>query len=269
MSTVPDRQRKPMLPVLMYHGLHADSGARGRYDPLYSVHPDAFARQLDWLLESGHQTVRIGSTPIQWNLGDASRPVLITFDDGDVSNIEIALPMLLERGMVAEFFITSDFIDTPGMLSRHEVRQLADSGMGIGAHGKSHRFLEDLDPQDLQRELEESRRLLAGITGGSVDALALPGGRGGERERLAALHLGYRHLFGSMPGANQPPAYENWWQRIAITRNTSLDQFAELVQWQGLHPRLSQARFIALSWPKCVLGNAGYERLRARWLMQR
>ena len=83
-------------------------------------------------------------------------PLSITFDDGDVSNIEVALPMLLERGMVAEFFITSDFIDQPGMLSSKDVRSLADAGMGIGAHGKSHRFLEDLDQEDLEVELEDS-----------------------------------------------------------------------------------------------------------------
>ena len=139
---------------------------------------------------------------------------------------------------------------------------------GIGAHGKSHRFLEDLDQKDLEAELEHSRLRLSSITGCRIDALALPGGRGGERERLAASRHGYHHLFGSMPGANPSPADGNWWQRIAITRNTSLERFAELVQWQGLHPRLSQARFIALSWPKRLLGNAGYERLRARWLAQ-
>lgn len=37
------------LPVLMYHGLHADPGARGRFDAVYSVTPVAFARQMDWL----------------------------------------------------------------------------------------------------------------------------------------------------------------------------------------------------------------------------
>ena len=119
-------------------------------------------------------------------------------------------------------------------------------------HGKSHRFLEDLDPQDMQSELVDSRLQLSGITHRNIDALALPGGRGGERERLAALRLGYRHLFGSMPGANQKTDGEGWWQRIAITRSIPLERFAELVQWQGLHPRFSQARFIALSWP-CLL----------------
>ena len=269
MNTQCNKPRKPMLPVLMYHGLHAGQHARGRYDSVYSVHPDEFARQLDWLLDSGHHTVRINPTLAQTTATTGTRrPVLITFDDGDVSNIEVAMPRLLERGMAAEFFITSDFIDQPGMLSSRDVRSLADAGMGIGAHGKSHRFLEDLDQQDLEAELENSRLRLSSITGCRIDALALPGGRGGERERLAALRHGYHHLFSSMPGANPSPADGNWWQRIAITRNTSLERFAELVQWQGLHPRLSQARFIALSWPKRLLGNAGYERLRARWLAQ-
>ena len=264
MSTPGHGFHRPMLPVLMYHGLHADQNAHGRYDSVYSVHPDEFARQLDWLLDNGHHTLRIGMPPLP-----TSRPVLITFDDGDVSNIEVALPLLLERGMVAEFFITSDFIGQPGMLSSQDVRSLSDAGMGIGAHGKSHRFLEDLDQADMEKELEDSRLRLSSITHCDIEALALPGGRGGERERVAALQQGYRYLFGSMPGTNRHTGEESWWQRIAITRNTSLERFAELVQWQGLHPRLSKARFIALSWPKRVLGNAGYERLRARWLIQR
>ena len=254
------------MPVLMYHGLHADAHSRGRYDPVYSVHPEQFARQLDWLLGNGLHSVRSDDAPDHQD--PPEQPVLITFDDGDISNIEVALPMLLERGMVAEFFITSDFIDHPGMLSSGDVRSLAESGMGIGAHGKTHRFLEDLDQAELEAELEDSHLRLSAITGYRINSLALPGGRGGERERTAALQRGYRHLFGSMPGPNHAPADQQWWQRIAVTRNTSLDRFGDLVLWRGLHPRLAQARFAALSWPKRLLGNARYERARARWLSQ-
>ncbi|MEO6519740.1 MAG: polysaccharide deacetylase family protein, partial [Pseudoxanthomonas sp.] len=157
----------------------------------------------------------------------------------------------------------------PGMLSSRDVRSLAEAGMGIGAHGRSHRFLSDLDPSELDAELEESRERLAAITGLKTDALALPGGRGGIRERNAALRQGYRHLFGSMPGRNAVPGVADWWQRVAITRNTSIAQFSQLVRWHGLHPRIAQARFIALTWPKRLLGNAAYERVRARWLVQR
>ena len=46
-----------MLPILMYHGLHADADARGRFDPVYSVDPGRFARQLDWLQAQGYRAV--------------------------------------------------------------------------------------------------------------------------------------------------------------------------------------------------------------------
>jgi peptidoglycan/xylan/chitin deacetylase (PgdA/CDA1 family) len=257
-----------MLPVLMYHGLHADERANGRYDRVYSVHPGDFARQLDWLLANGYRAIRIGEPAAGTGPAVAGRlrPVAITFDDGDVSNLEVALPLLRERGMSAQFFITSDFIGQPGMLSAADLRALAAAGMSIGAHGRSHRFLEDLDIDALEAELRDSRQQLSSITGQAVDALALPGGRGGERECRAALAQGYRHLFGSVPGPNRGMAAGDWWQRIAVTRDMPLPRFASLVTWQGLRPRLALARHSALAWPKRLLGNAGYERLRARLL---
>src|SRR5690606_21962509 len=129
------------LPVLMYHGLHPGPDAPGRFDPVYSVHPDAFAAQLDWLQRNGYRAVAASDREA---LEDGRR-VVITFDDGDVSNLEIALPLLRERGMVATFFVTSGFVGQPGMLSPRQVAALAEAGMEIGAHGHSHAFLEDLD----------------------------------------------------------------------------------------------------------------------------
>lgn len=249
-----------MLPVLMYHGLHDDAHAHGRYDPVYSLRPADFAYQLDWLVAQGYRTLR---------LGDASpgeREVVISFDDGDVSNREVALPLLRERGMTAEFFVTSDFVGQPGMLSEDDVRELANAGMGIGSHGRSHALLEDLDATALEAELRDSRERLQDLIGEPVDALALPGGRGGERERRAALAIGYRHLLSSVPGPNRAPRPGAWMQRLAITRNTSAETFAALVRWRGLRPRIARTRHFALSLPKRVLGNPGYERLRARLL---
>ena len=261
------RPQVSMLPVLMYHGLHADERANGRYDPVYSVHPDSFARQLDWLLDNGYRSVRIGEhIAHDGSAAGAAQPVAITFDDGYISSVEVALPLLRERGMTAEFFITSDFVGQPGMLAAADVRTLAEAGMGIGAHGRSHAYLEDLDIDTLDAELRESRASLSSIAGRRIDALALPGGRGGERERRSALAHGYRHLFGSVPGPNRGMESDDWLQRIAVTRATALPEFAALVAWKGLRPLLMRARFVALSWPKRLLGNAGYERLRARLL---
>lgn len=249
-----------MAPVLMYHGLHAHSGSAGRFDPVYSVTPERFARQLDWLRDNGFAGVSLADADAARATGRAL--AVISFDDGDVSNIEVALPLLLERGMTAEFFITSDFIDMPGMLTATDVRQLAQAGMGIGSHGRTHAFLEDLAPEPMRAELRDSQATLSRSIGRRITSIALPGGRGGERERRAALALGYRHLLGSVPGPNRQWRTDAWLQRLAVTRNTKMEDFAALVRWQGVAPRIAKARFLVLGVPKRVLGNRRYQRLR-------
>lgn len=257
------------LPVLMYHGLHADADSAGRYDRVYSVRPDHFAEQLDWLRDHGYRTLLPGANDVEPLYSDSSgvaRTVMITFDDGDVSNAEVALPLLRARDMAATFFITSDFINQPGMLDDAGLRALANAGMTIGGHGRSHLFLEDLQSSELDAELRDSRARLAALSGQAVEALALPGGRGDARERAAALAAGYHYLFGSVPGINRPPDGGGWLQRIAVTREMTLDTFADLVTWRGWRPRLARARYGALRLPKRVLGNARYQRLRDRLL---
>jgi len=251
------------LPVLMYHGIHADAGQPGVFDPVYSVHPGDFARQLDWLVANGYRSVRLAAGD-EAHAGE--RRVVITFDDGDVSNAEVALPLLVERGMTAEFFVTSGFVDTPGRLTAAQVRTLAGAGMGVQSHGATHRYLEDLDERALDAELAGSKHELERISAAPVTALALPGGRGGERERLAALRLGYRELLNSAPGCNARRRAGAYLQRLAVTRPLPLGDFAALVQWRGLLPRRVRARYHALRLLKRTVGNGRYERLRERLL---
>ncbi|MBS0514175.1 MAG: polysaccharide deacetylase family protein [Proteobacteria bacterium] len=250
------------LPVLMYHGIHADASSRGRYEPVYSVTAQAFSAQIDWLLAQGYRSVRLDDL-----CGDDARGgkrVVITFDDGDVSNFEVALPLLRERGFVAEFFVTSDFIGTDGMLTSADVRALSAAGMGVQSHGRTHRYLEDLAPGDLDEELSFSRQVLEQVTGKAVDALALPGGRGGERERLVAQRLGYRYLLNSEPGPNRGWHADSYLQRLAVTRGMGMKEFAGMVTWSGIGPRMARMRYHALRLPKRMLGNRRYEQLRAR-----
>lgn len=249
------------LPVLMYHGLHAGPASAGRFDDVYSAWPDQFAAQLDWLCANGYHSVRLDDAASQ-----SGKAVVISFDDGDVSNVEVALPLLCERGMAAEFFITSDFIGQPGMLTTRDVRTLADAGMGVQSHGRSHRFLEDLDDDAMQAELHDSKQRLEAASGVPVTAIAFPGGRGGARERDTALQLGYRHVLGSAPGCNRWRRPFECYERVAVTRELALTDFAALVAWRGWRPRLASLRFRALRVPKRLLGNDRYQRLRARLL---
>jgi len=251
------------LPVLMYHGIHSGPQQRGIYDPVYSVAPEAFARQLDWLADRGYRTLRLDDLD---RCRGEERCVVSTFDDGEISNLDVALPRLVERGMVAEFFVTSGFVGQPGRPDPADLRRLVASGMGVQAHGVTHRYLADLDAVELEHELADARHGLEAITGQAVTALALPGGRGGERERAAALRLGYRDLFNSEPGCNRRWRHGGYLQRLAITRDLAFDDFVQLVEWRGTLPRLLRARYHALRWAKRAVGNRRYERLR-EWAM--
>lgn len=251
---------QPSLCVLMYHGIHEGPSSAAHFNPIYSVSRADFERQLDAVRDSGLRTTSLTDT--------AGRPgsVLITFDDGDESNLTVAVPLLRDRGMVAEFFISTRFIGTPGMLSAAQVRELADAGMGIGSHGHTHRYLSELSPSELRDELVRSKDTLESLSGGTVLGLALPGGRGGRRELVAARAAGYRHVFDSVPRTNRGRRPDRYLNRFAVRRQCSPARFAELLTGAGHARQVELARYAALSVPRRLLGDDGYRALRARAL---
>src|SRR5699024_3138036 len=142
------------------------------------------------------------------------------------------------------------------------LRQLSSAGMGIGSHGVSHRFLNTLSPAALECELSQSRDFLEQAIGRQVSLLSLPGGRGGQRELEAARQCGYRAVFGSQPGNNSATRPGGLIERIAITRDVTLEEFRQLLDWRGPAAWRIRARHAALRWPKRLLGDRGYDWLR-------
>lgn len=261
MSAVAPDPADLRLLVLMYHGLHRDDAGDGRFDPRYSVRPEAFDRQMRRLRELR------GSAWLPTPEGASAQPargaaVMVSFDDGAASDAEVALPCLQSLGLRAAFFITSGFVGRPGMLSPGQVRELADAGMLVGAHGATHRFLNTLDDAALRDELVRSRAALEDMTGRPVDTLALPGGRGGERELKAAQAAGYRLVFGSAPGLNRGLSPAACVRRVAITRGMGAGEFDQVLAWQGATVRRLRLRHRLLSVPKQLLGDDRYDRLR-------
>ncbi|MDF5755026.1 polysaccharide deacetylase family protein [Spongiactinospora sp. TRM90649] len=102
--------------------------------------------------------------------------VRITFDDGNASDLEIALPRLLERGLTAEFFVLAGLLGEPGRLDADGVRELLGAGMRIGSHGWAHRDWRRLAPKEIEPELVDACRVLAELTGRPVSRVAIPFG---------------------------------------------------------------------------------------------
>jgi peptidoglycan/xylan/chitin deacetylase (PgdA/CDA1 family) len=259
-DNVRENPTRRSLPILMYHGVHSDESSPGVYNAVYSVSAAQLVRQLDWLADHGYRTTLLRDE------ARSSRDVVLTFDDGDASVMAVAVPALTERGMVAEFCIPSDFVGRPGRVTRADVRELADSGMGVMSHGRTHRHLSALSDSELHEELSSSRRDLEDWSGRPVVGLSAPGGRAGRRELRAALAAGYEFVLNSFPGPNRRPRPGRYLHRLSVTRSTDLQDFAQLAQWRGQSPRRLVARTVALEGAKRVLGDSRYARVRARAL---
>lgn len=105
-------------------------------------------------------------------------PVSITFDDGNASDLQVAAPALLRRGLTASFFVCAGRIGLPGYLDAAQMRSLIDAGMVIGSHGWDHLDWRRLPTaRAVQREVVGARDAIAEALGGpGVDSVAVPFG---------------------------------------------------------------------------------------------
>jgi peptidoglycan/xylan/chitin deacetylase (PgdA/CDA1 family) len=133
----------------------------------------------------------------------------ITFDDGHVSNYELAAPILESRGLRAMFFITVGWTgNKSGYMNWDELRALHDAGQVIGAHGWTHTLLTHCNDRELDKELREARLTLEDKLGAAVTTMSLPGGRYNRRVLKACEDAGYEHVYTSMPQAESLPLGE-------------------------------------------------------------
>jgi peptidoglycan/xylan/chitin deacetylase (PgdA/CDA1 family) len=150
-------------------------------------------------------------------------PVRISFDDGNVSDVEIGLPGLLSRGLTADFFVLAGRFGTPGSLDEPAVKELVASGMTVGTHGMNHIPWRGLDPATNRAELVDARARIAAVTGTPVDAAACPLGRYDRRLLRDLRGFGYRRVYTSDRRFADPNA---WLQpRFSIRADDTAESF--------------------------------------------
>lgn len=147
--------------------------------------------------------------------------VEISFDDGNLSDVEIALPALRDRGLSATFFVLAGRLDDPASLAEADLRELRGAGMRIGNHGWRHVSWRGLTTEAVQREIVDARARLAEAIGAPVTTAALPLGRY-DRAVLRSLNeAGYRTVYTSDRFPARPTS---WLQaRYSVTADDTLD----------------------------------------------
>jgi peptidoglycan/xylan/chitin deacetylase (PgdA/CDA1 family) len=130
----------------------------------------------------------------------ARGPFLITVDDGGASYYTHIAERLEHRGWRGHCFVTTDFIDQRGFMSRDELRSLDKRGHVIGSHSASHPARFSALPFDrMVSEWSRSCRLLEDILGRRIEIASVPGGYFSPDVARAAHEAGIRVLFTSEP----------------------------------------------------------------------
>jgi peptidoglycan/xylan/chitin deacetylase (PgdA/CDA1 family) len=255
----------------MYHRIVSRDCPVPGVDPeesRYAVGDDEFRWQMRRISGSGRRGVSVRMVHESFARGDPvpSSWVVITFDDGNLSDYVHALPWLEELGFSATFFVGSERIGAEGGLEPDMLAQMAARGMDIGSHGVTHRFLTTLSAREEEEEMNGSKQFLERITGGEVLFYAPPGGRIGRRGIATLKRLNFQAVCTSEFGFNACAQRKFAYRRIPVTASTPRARFGDFVEAAvpRLVPLYARDRLLRLA--KRVLGEDGYRRIRSMGL---
>lgn len=207
--------RANSLRVLAYHKISDER------PNIIAVGISLFRRQQEYLAANYHVISPDALTDhLAFGTPLPDKAVLLTFDDGYTSVLRNAYPVLKALGHRAMMFVPTDYIGggilphdrvVPGedrVLSYEELDSMRDV-FEIGSHGRSHRILAHLQPDEIEHEVIESKLNLERRLGTTVRAFAYPNGGFGDfndaTEEIVR-HAGYQICFTGIAGTNLPPS---------------------------------------------------------------
>jgi len=232
-------------PVLMYHGI-VETGTA--CTDKYGISREIFRRQLDELKQ---RQLHVCTLTDLRNEKLDSPSVVITFDDGLVSDYAAALPLLRERTLTAHFFLNTRNVGRPGYMNWSQVREMDRAGMQIGSHGHQHVDHSRPSEQTLVRELRMSRDILQNELGHEIEWFAPPYGFVNPKTVRAAKAAGFSGVATSRialakPGTAVVP-------RVAIEASTTDREFSEIILGSTSIYLKRSVRAIGLYFPKQFL----------------
>jgi len=173
--------RKIQVPILMYHYVGSLPPDADEFRINLTISTELFRSHVEYLDQNGFSTISL------YEISDAllngtplpEKPIILTFDDGHLDHYTNVFPILNEYSFTGTFFIITQFADVnqPGYLSWDQIKEMADVGMSMQSHTKTHPDLRDRDHDFLVYQILGSIESLEHYTEQDITAFSYPAGR--------------------------------------------------------------------------------------------
>jgi peptidoglycan/xylan/chitin deacetylase (PgdA/CDA1 family) len=251
---------------LMYH----EVAERAEIDALarktqrgYILAREDFEQQMDLLSRSGFHSISLSALQ-NWSQSRVplpSKPVAITFDDGFAGNYRHAFPALSKHNFTATFFVVTNKIGDPSMLTWSELDEMNRHGMSIQSHTANHPLLSTLTEDRTRMELVDSKQAIEDKIGAPVNFLSLPNGDSNPFYVDVARESGYLGGCCSRFGFNDRNTDPFFWRRIAVKHRIPLKDFSDIVFQNSRTLAILRTTAAAKTVASQLLGKKNYDRL--------
>jgi peptidoglycan/xylan/chitin deacetylase (PgdA/CDA1 family) len=244
-----------MTPIIMYHALSDDVVSNK-----YTLTAEKFRQHLSIIKSAGKTGISL--TNLYKNKTENN--VIITFDDGHISDISIALPILKEFDFTATFFITTDRVNNGDKWMKwDDLKEMLTQGMDIQAHGHTHRFLDTNSHELLMDELSLPKKYFTEKLSHDIQHFSLPGGRYCKLTLEVAKKLGYLTISTSIPGMNDFVEKKNIiiLRRFVIHQSIGDNEFRSIIDGKRIYYHIKTGKYLIKDICKKILGNNLYQKL--------
>lgn len=244
--------------VLMYHDIYRKSPEESGFQNATAIKYKVNAKSFEQHVASIDKYLRDRKLPAD--------TVKFTFDDGGLSFLTEAAPILEKYGFRGIFFISTAYIGSDKFLNVEDIKELVRRGHIIGSHSHTHpERISAIGLDEIKDEWKYSQMLLTEILGKPSIVASIPNGYSSDAVLNAMNEEGISKIYTSSP-TTKVNKFRNSQiiGRYVITDNDDVSTVMSIVS-SPLFRFKQNFRFICLGIAKAILGDT-YLKIRNKMI---
>ncbi|MBI4928251.1 MAG: polysaccharide deacetylase family protein [Anaerolineae bacterium] len=213
------------IPVLLYHHIVLENPNGSRY----VVTLDQFTKQMQWLEDNGYHTITVEELTRAVDYGTLlpEKPVVITFDDGNLDVYQRAFPVMNQHNFKATMYLIGTAIGSDDHVTAAMIQEMVSRGWEMGSHSMTHADL--LKSENRAYEICTSRNTLMEKLGLPINSFAYPFGSADQDIMQIVSDCQYTSGAGLGIFTQHTPWTMFYFSRREVQGDFDMDQFTRLL----------------------------------------